>query len=63
MAARSKEVKVLALADLGVEKGESVETVEDIADAEERSSGDIVEDDGNSGVERILETLQAAKVL
>jgi electron transfer flavoprotein beta subunit len=63
MAARSKEVKVLTLADLGVEKGESVETVEDIADAEERSSGDIVEDDGNSGVERILETLQAAKVL
>jgi electron transfer flavoprotein beta subunit len=63
MAARSKEVKQVTLAELGVERSQPVETVESVDDAEERSSGDIVEDDGTSGVERILETLQAAKVL
>lgn len=63
MAARSKEVKVLGAGDLGVDRGEPVETVVSVDDAEERAAGEVVEDDGTSGVERILETLQSAKVL
>ena len=63
MAARSKEVKVLTIADLGVERGEPAETVESIADAEARQAGEVVEDDGRVGVERILSVLQAAKIL
>lgn len=63
MAARSKEIKVVGLGDLGVEKSDPVETVTGIAEAEERSAGEVIEDDGTSGVERILATLQSAKVL
>ena len=63
MAARSKEVKVLGLGDLGIERGEPAETVEEIVDAEARKSGEIVEDDGTVGVERIMAVLQAAKVV
>jgi electron transfer flavoprotein beta subunit len=63
MAARSKEVKVLGLSDLGIEKGQPAETVESIVDAEERKAGEIIEDDGTSGVEKILEVLRASKVL
>ena len=63
MAARSKEVKALGLGDLGVDRGEPAETVEDIVDAETRKAGEIVEDDGNVGVEKIMAVLQAAKVL
>lgn len=63
MAARSKEVKQLALADLSIEKGQPAETVESIADAEARKAGEIVEDDGTSGVESIMTILTAAKVL
>ncbi|HXM58191.1 MAG TPA: electron transfer flavoprotein subunit beta/FixA family protein [Candidatus Dormibacteraeota bacterium] len=63
MAARSKEVKVVTAADLGVERGEPAETVEGIADAEARKAGEVVEDDGTIGVEKILTVLQAAKVI
>ena len=63
MAARSKEVKQLALADLSIEKGQPAETVESIADAEARKAGEIVEDDGTSGVESIMTILSAAKVV
>lgn len=63
MAARSKEVKQLTLADLGVDKGEPAETVLSVADAEARKAGEIVEDDGTVGVEKIVAVLQAAKVL
>jgi electron transfer flavoprotein beta subunit len=63
MAARSKEVRVLGLADLGVERGQPAETVLDITDAEARQAGEIVEDDGTVGVEKIMAVLQAAKVL
>ncbi|MBO0687048.1 MAG: electron transfer flavoprotein subunit beta/FixA family protein [Candidatus Dormibacteraeota bacterium] len=63
MAARSKEVKQLALADLSIDKGEPAETVESIADAQARAAGEIVEDDGTSGVESIMSILTAAKVL
>jgi electron transfer flavoprotein beta subunit len=63
MAARSKEVKQVGLADLGVEPGERAETVAGIADAEARKAGEIVEDDGTTGVEKIMAVLQAAKVV
>jgi electron transfer flavoprotein beta subunit len=63
MAARKKEVRALSLADLGIEKGPPAEIVEGIADAEVRPPGELVEDDGSTGVERILALLRTAKVL
>jgi electron transfer flavoprotein beta subunit len=63
MAARSKEVKVLSLADLGIERGQPTESVESIEDATSRQAGEIVDDDGTVGVERIMAVLQAAKVV
>ena len=63
MAARSKEVKVVTAADLDVERGEPAETVEGVADAEARQAGEVVEDDGTIGVEKIITVLQAAKVI
>jgi electron transfer flavoprotein beta subunit len=63
MAARSKEVKVVGAAELGVERGQLTETVEGVADAEARKSGEIVEDDGTVGVERIMAVLVSAKVV
>ena len=62
MAARSKEVKQLTLSDLGVERGESSETVEGIADAEARKAGSIIEDDGTA-VDQIVKVLADAKVV
>jgi electron transfer flavoprotein alpha/beta subunit len=63
MAARSKEVRQLTLADLGVDRGQPAETVVGLADAETRSAGEIVEDDGSSGVDRIMAVLAAARVV
>jgi electron transfer flavoprotein beta subunit len=63
MAARSKEVRVVGVADLGVDRGEPAETVEGIAAAEARAAGEVVEDDGTIGVEKIIGVLQAAKVI
>jgi electron transfer flavoprotein beta subunit len=63
MAARSKEVKVLGLDDLGIEPGRPAETILRVVDAETRKAGEIVEDDGSVGVEKIMAVLQAAKVL
>jgi electron transfer flavoprotein beta subunit len=63
MAARSKEVKVLKLDDLGIDLGQPAETVESIADADAREAGEIVEDDGSVGVEKIMAVLQSAKVV
>ena len=63
MAARSKEVKQLTLAELQVDRGQPAETVVGMADAEARLAGEIVEDDGSSGVERIMAVLSAAKVV
>jgi len=62
MAARSKEIKQLALSDLGIEKGEPAETLEGVADAESRKAGQVIEDDG-SAVEKIVAVLAEAKVL
>ncbi len=63
MAARSKQVRAVGFADLGIEPGERAETVEGIADAEARKAGEVVEDDGSVGVEKIMAVLQAAKVI
>jgi electron transfer flavoprotein beta subunit len=63
MAARSKEVRQLTLADLRVERAQPAETVVSMADAEARTAGEIVEDDGSSGVEKIMAVLTAAKVV
>ncbi len=62
MAARSKEIKQLGLGDLGIERGESVETIESIADAETRKAGVVIQDDGTA-VERIMQILTEAKVV
>jgi len=62
MAARSKEIKLVSIADLGVEKGEPAETIEGMADAEVRKAGEVIEDDGTA-VEKIVQVLAAAKVL
>jgi electron transfer flavoprotein beta subunit len=63
MAARSKVVKVLKLDDLGIDRGQPAETVESIVDADAREAGEIVEDDGSVGVEKIMAVLQSAKVV
>jgi electron transfer flavoprotein beta subunit len=63
MAARSKEIKQLTLADLGVDAGEATEQLTGIADAEARKAGEVVEDDGTTGVEKIVAVLQTAKVI
>ena len=62
MAARSKEIKQVALSDLGVEKSEPAETIESVADAEARKAGQVVEDDGTA-VDKIVQVLAEAKVL
>jgi electron transfer flavoprotein beta subunit len=62
MAARSKEVKLLTLADLGVDRGESAETIEGVADAEVRKAGSIIQDDGTA-VDQIVKVLAEAKVI
>jgi len=62
MAARSKEVKQLGLGDLGIERGDSAETVEGVTDAETRKAGAVIEFDGTA-VDRILQVLAEAKVV
>ena len=62
MAARSKEIKQLALSDVGVDRSEPAETIEGMAEAETRKSGEVIEDDGTA-VDKIVQMLAAAKVL
>jgi electron transfer flavoprotein beta subunit len=62
MAARSKEIKQLALSDLGVEKAQPAETIEGFTDAESRKAGEVIQDDGTA-VEKIVQVLASAKVL
>jgi electron transfer flavoprotein beta subunit len=62
MAARSKEIKLLTLGDLGIERGDVAETIEGVSDAEARKAGTIIEDDGTA-VDRILQVLGEAKVV
>jgi electron transfer flavoprotein beta subunit len=62
MAARSKEIKQLTVGDLGIDRGETAETIEGVTDAEARKAGIIIEDDGTA-VDRILQVLGEAKVV
>jgi len=62
MAARSKEIKLVGLTDLGVEPSPSVETIEGMADAETRKAGTVIEDDG-SAVDKIVQLLAESKVI
>lgn len=62
MAARSKEIKQVALADLAVDKAEPAETIEGMSDAETRKAGEVIEDDGTA-VDKIVQVLTSAKVL
>ena len=62
MAARSKEVKLIGLSELGIERGEPAEIIEGLTVAEARKAGAIVQDDGTA-VERILQVLAEAKVI
>ena len=62
MAARSKEIKQVALSDLGIEPGEAAETIEAVTQAETRKAGAVIEDDGTA-VDRIMQLLVEAKVV
>ncbi|TAN32100.1 electron transfer flavoprotein beta subunit/FixA family protein [bacterium] len=62
MAARSKEIRQVGFGDLGIERGEAVETIEGVADAEARKAGAVIEFDGTA-VDRILQVLAEAKVV
>jgi electron transfer flavoprotein beta subunit len=62
MAARSKEIKLVGLGDLGLSRGTPAETIEGIAEAETRKAGVVIEDDGTA-VDRILQILTEAKVI
>jgi electron transfer flavoprotein beta subunit len=62
MAARSKEIKLIGLGDLGIERGEPAETIEGLTEAEARKAGVIIQDDGTA-VDRIMQILAEAKVL
>jgi electron transfer flavoprotein beta subunit len=62
MAARSKEIKQVALGDLGIERGESAETIQGVADAVARKAGVVIEFDGTA-VDRIMQVLAEAKVV
>jgi electron transfer flavoprotein beta subunit len=62
MAARSKEVKLLTMGDLGIDAGEGAETIEGVIDAEARKAGSIIEDDGKA-VDQIIKVLADAKVI
>jgi electron transfer flavoprotein beta subunit len=62
MAARSKEVKKVGLADLAVSRGKPAEEVLDVADAEQRQAGEVIEDDG-SAVDKIVALLVKVKAV
>ena len=62
MAARSKEIKQIGLGDLGIERGETAETIEGVTQAEARKAGTVIQDDGTA-VDRIIQVLTEAKVL
>ena len=62
MAARSQEIKLIGLGELGIETGEPAETIEGFADAETRKAGLVIEFDGTA-VDRIMQILAEAKVV
>jgi electron transfer flavoprotein beta subunit len=67
MAAKSKPVDVVTVADLGIDPGAvgaagSRQEITEVAEAEARGSGEIVEDDGD-GSQRIVTFLETLKVI
>ena len=67
MAAKSKPVETLTAADLGLDAGQvgaagARQEITNVADAEARSAGEIVVDEGD-GYQRIIEFLEQLKVL
>ena len=62
MAARTKEVRRVALSELALSRGEPAERFVSVVDAEQRAAGEVFEDDGTAA-ERIVAFLQAAKVI
>src|SRR3954468_5511639 len=67
MAAKSKPVEQLTLADLGIDAGAvglagARQDITDVAAAEERKAGEVVEDDGEA-FQRIVQFLEQLKVI
>ena len=67
MAAKSKPVDVLTVADLGIEPGEvgasgARQEIISVAAAEERQAGELVVDEGDAH-ERVIQFLEQLKVL
>ena len=67
MAAKSKPVETLTVADLGIDAGQvgaagSRQEITQVAEAEARSAGEIVTDEGE-GYTRVIEFLEQLKVL
>jgi len=67
MAAKGKPLDQLTVADLGIDAGQvgqagSGQTITDVADAEERKAGEIVEDEGDAH-EKVVAYLEKLKVI
>ncbi len=67
MAAKSKPVDNVTVSDLGIDAGQvgaagARQEITEVAQAEERSAGEIVEDDGD-GFQRIVSFLEEVKVI
>src|SRR5205823_3735425 len=62
MAAKGKPVEELKVSDLGVELGSVGQEVTDVAAAEERKAGEIVQDEGDAH-EKIVAFLEQLKVI
>jgi len=62
MAAKSKPVDRLAVADLGVDGVSPGQEIVEVRPAEERKAGEVVEDDGTAA-HRIVEFLESKKVI
>jgi electron transfer flavoprotein beta subunit len=62
MAARSKEIKQVGFGDLGIERGEPAETIQEVTDAVARKAGTVIEFDGTA-IDRIIAVLAEAKVV
>jgi electron transfer flavoprotein beta subunit len=62
MAAKSKPVDRLTVADLGLDSPSAGQTITNVQPAEERKAGEVVEDDG-TGAQRIVDYLASLKVI
>ena len=62
MAAKSKPVETLTLADLGLANTGGGQEITSVDDAEARAAGEIVVDDGD-GAQRIVSFLEQLKIV